>query len=53
MIGYVGLLYSVVILAANIAPVDVISHIPVLCEGKSLPYVFVSSKVSLWIGRYE
>ncbi len=33
------------ILAANIAPMDVISHIPLLCEEKSIPYIFVSSKV--------
>lgn len=39
--------YSVVVLAANIAPVDVISHIPVLCEEKGIPYVFVSSKVCI------
>ena len=35
----------VMILAANIAPMDVISHIPLLCEEKSIPYIFVSSKV--------
>ena len=24
---------------------DVISHIPILCEEKGIPYIFVSSKV--------
>lgn len=33
------------VLAANIAPMDVISHIPILCEEKGIPYIFVSSKV--------
>ncbi|KNB44055.1 H ACA ribonucleoprotein complex subunit-like protein [Blastocystis sp. subtype 4] len=38
---------GVMILAANIAPMDVISHIPLLCEEKSIPYIFVSSKEAL------
>lgn len=36
---------SIMVLAANIAPMDVISHIPILCEEKGIPYIFVSSKV--------
>lgn len=35
------------VLAANIAPMDVISHIPILCEEKGIPYIFVSSKVEI------
>lgn len=35
----------VLVLAADIFPVDVISHLPVLAEENSIPYVFVSSRV--------
>jgi H/ACA ribonucleoprotein complex subunit 2 len=33
------------VLAADISPIDVISHIPVLCEDTNVPYIYVSSKV--------
>lgn len=36
-----------VVLAADISPMDVISHIPVLCEDHSVPYVFISSRAEL------
>ena len=42
-----GLPSGVVILAADISPMDVISHIPVLCEDHGIPYVFVSSRAEL------
>merc|ERR1711977_183750 len=32
---------GIVILAADISPMDVISHIPVLCEDHNVPYIFV------------
>ncbi|KAI9218318.1 50S ribosomal protein L30e-like protein, partial [Blastocladiella britannica] len=35
---------GIVIIAADVTPVDVISHIPVLCEENDVPYVFVPSK---------
>ena len=38
---------GVVILAADISPMDVISHIPVLCEDHGVPYVFVTSRAEL------
>ncbi|PLB35066.1 putative small nuclear ribonucleoprotein complex protein Nhp2 [Aspergillus candidus] len=38
---------GVVILAGDISPMDVISHIPVLCEDHGIPYVFVSSRAEL------
>ncbi len=41
--GYSG----IVLLAADVTPVDVISHIPVLCENNRVPYVFVRSRVEL------
>ena len=36
-----------VILAADISPMDVISHIPVLCEDHNIPYIFVQSRAEL------
>ncbi|KAH8698559.1 50S ribosomal protein L30e-like protein [Talaromyces proteolyticus] len=38
---------GVVILAADISPPDVISHIPVLCEEHGVPYLFVKSRAEL------
>lgn len=38
---------GVVILAGDISPMDVISHIPVLCEDVNVPYIFVSSRAEL------
>jgi len=35
---------GVCIFAGNVSPIDVISHLPVLCEDSNIPYVFVSSK---------
>ena len=33
------------IIAGDISPIDVISHVPALCEEHSVPYIFVPSKV--------
>lgn len=38
---------GIVIIAGDIWPADVISHIPVLCEDNKVPYVFVPSKEDL------
>ena len=38
---------GVCILAADISPPDVLSHIPGICEGKNIPYVFVKSRMEL------
>jgi len=38
---------GIVILAADISPMDVISHIPVLCEDHSIPYIYVPSRAEL------
>ncbi|KAK4963882.1 snoRNA-binding protein [Elasticomyces elasticus] len=38
---------GIVILAADISPMDVISHIPVLCEDHNIPYVYVTSRAEL------
>eukprot|EP00002_Diphylleia_rotans_P005143 TRINITY_DN1423_c0_g1_i1.p1 TRINITY_DN1423_c0_g1~~TRINITY_DN1423_c0_g1_i1.p1 ORF type:complete len:138 (-),score=35.53 TRINITY_DN1423_c0_g1_i1:241-654(-) len=36
-----------VVLAGDITPIDVISHLPVYCEENKIPYVFVPSKDEL------
>ncbi|KAL0143389.1 hypothetical protein V8B55DRAFT_1560762 [Mucor lusitanicus] len=38
---------GLVIIAGDISPLDVISHMPVLCEDSNVPYVFVPSKEQL------
>lgn len=38
---------GLVIIAGDISPADVISHLPVLCEDSDVPYVFIPSKEDL------
>lgn len=38
---------GLVILAGDISPIDILSHIPVLCEDTENPYIFVASKDQL------
>ena len=38
---------GVVILAGDVSPIDVISHIPVFCEDKGVPYCYVPSRKEL------
>ena len=38
---------GVVVLAADISPMDVISHVPVLCEDHNIPYIYVTSRAEL------
>ncbi|XP_019167017.1 PREDICTED: H/ACA ribonucleoprotein complex subunit 2-like protein [Ipomoea nil] len=35
------------VIAGNISPIDVITHVPILCEESDIPYVYVSSKEDL------
>jgi H/ACA ribonucleoprotein complex subunit 2 len=35
---------SICLLAGDISPVDVITHIPVVCEDLNIPYIYVPSK---------
>jgi H/ACA ribonucleoprotein complex subunit 2 len=35
------------VLAADITPIDIISHLPVLSEEAQIPYIFISSKEEL------
>ena len=34
-------------MAADAQPLEIILHIPLLCEDKNVPYVFVPSKIAL------
>lgn len=38
---------GLVIIAGDISPMDVVSHIPVLCEDNGVPYLFIPSKEDL------
>lgn len=38
---------GICIIAGDVSPTDVISHIPVCCEKASMPYVFVPSRETL------
>jgi H/ACA ribonucleoprotein complex subunit 2 len=35
------------VLAGDVSPIDVITHVPVLCEDAGVPYVYVPSKEAL------
>jgi len=35
------------VIAGDISPIDVITHLPVLCEENDVPYVYVASKTAL------
>ncbi|KND88418.1 H/ACA ribonucleoprotein complex subunit 2 [Tolypocladium ophioglossoides CBS 100239] len=37
----------VVVIAGDISPADVISHLPVLCEDHNVPFIFVTSRAEL------
>lgn len=39
--------HGLCIIAGDISPVDVITHIPVLCEDRHIPYIYVPSKHDL------
>ena len=41
---------SILVLAADINPIDIISHLPIAAEDASIPYVFIASKEEL--GRH-
>lgn len=38
---------EVLILAADAEPLEIVLHLPLVCEDKNVPYVFVGSKTSL------
>ena len=35
---------GLVIIAADISPIDVLSHLPILCESKNIAYIYVKSR---------
>ncbi|TKY54978.1 H/ACA ribonucleoprotein complex subunit 2 protein [Spatholobus suberectus] len=35
------------VIAGNISPIDVITHVPILCEEADIPYIYVPSKEDL------
>ncbi|XP_074317109.1 H/ACA ribonucleoprotein complex subunit 2-like protein [Silene latifolia] len=38
---------GVCVIAGNISPIDVITHVPILCEDNDIPYIYVPSKEDL------
>jgi U4/U6 small nuclear ribonucleoprotein SNU13 len=38
---------DLIVLAADTEPLEVLLHLPLLCEDKNVPYVFVPSKLAL------
>lgn len=40
-------LAEVIVLAADAEPLEILLHLPLLCEDKNVPYVFVKSKQAL------
>jgi len=38
---------GLVIIAGDISPIDVITHVPILCEDANIPYLYVPSKEDL------
>ncbi len=40
-------LAKLVVVAEDVQPEEIVAHLPLLCEEKKIPYVYVSSKKSL------
>jgi H/ACA ribonucleoprotein complex subunit 2 len=38
---------GLVIIAADISPIDVLSHLPILCEDKGIAYIYVRSRAEI------
>ena len=38
---------ELIIMAADAVPIEILLHLPLLCEDKNVPYVFVPSKIAL------
>jgi U4/U6 small nuclear ribonucleoprotein SNU13 len=36
-----------IILTADVEPIEIVLHLPLLCEDKNVPYVFLPSKTAL------
>ena len=37
-----------IVMAADTEPLEILLHLPLLCEDKNVPYVFVRSKTGTW-----
>ena len=37
----------ILVMAADTTPIEILMHLPLLCEDKNVPYVFVRSKQAL------
>jgi H/ACA ribonucleoprotein complex subunit 2 len=35
------------VIAGDISPIDVVSHLPIMCEDRAIPYIYVPSKQDL------
>jgi H/ACA ribonucleoprotein complex subunit 2 len=40
-------LCSVVVFAGDVTPIDIICHLPAVCEEKDIPYAYTPSRVDL------
>eukprot|EP00995_Heteronema_vittatum_P007998 NODE_3155_length_698_cov_533.080123_g2236_i0.p1 GENE.NODE_3155_length_698_cov_533.080123_g2236_i0~~NODE_3155_length_698_cov_533.080123_g2236_i0.p1 ORF type:complete len:159 (+),score=32.86 NODE_3155_length_698_cov_533.080123_g2236_i0:43-477(+) len=38
---------SLIVLAADASPIEILLHLPLLCEDKNVPYIFIPSKATL------
>merc|ERR1712187_1083301 len=38
---------EIIVMAADTEPIEIVLHLPLLCEDKNVPYVFVPSKLAL------
>ncbi len=38
---------GLVLIAADISPVDVLTHLPIICETQSVPYIYVPSREAI------
>jgi len=36
-----------IVMAADAEPIEILLHLPLLCEDKAVPYIFVPSKIAL------
>lgn len=36
-----------IVMTADVEPIEIVLHLPLLCEDKNVPYVFVPSKIAL------
>lgn len=38
---------GLLVLAGDVSPIDVVSHLPIVCENQGIPYIWVRSKLEL------